>query len=111
MDSSLTKCHKRRSFLPKHLSSTLIKALFTLIGVGINFKPLDNKEIYALDKILVNKLITFGLTNLAFNRPFITSAILFSPILSCALLSLMFNLIRTLSCNSEQFRKKDIIQS
>ena len=64
MDSSFRKCHKRRSFLPKHSSSSLIRAFFTLVGVGTNFKPLDNKEISALDKILVDKLMTFGLTNL-----------------------------------------------
>ena len=80
MDSSFRKCQRRRSFLPKHTSSSLIRALFTLVGVGINFKPLDSKEISALDKILVdNKLMTFGLTNLPFNLPSITSAILFSP--------------------------------
>ena len=93
MDSSFRKYHKRRSFLPKHSSSSLIRCLFTLVGVGINFKPLDNKEISALDKTLVDQFMTFRLTNLPFNRPSITSAILFSPILSCSLLSLIFSAI------------------
>ena len=83
MDSSFRKCQRRRSSSPKHSSSSLIRALFTLVGVGINFKPLDSKEISALDKILVDKLMTFGLTNLPFNLPSITSAILFSPNMSC----------------------------
>ena len=89
MDSSFRKCHKRGSFQLKHSSSSLIRALFTLVGVGIDFKPMDNKEISALDKILVNKLMTFGLTNLPFNRASITSAIFCSRILSSSLLLLM----------------------
>ena len=111
MDSSFQKCQRRRSFLPKHSRSSLIRALFTLVGVGINFKPLDSKEISALDKILVDKLMAFGLTNLPFNLPSKTSAILFSRILSCALLPLILSAILTLSCNPEQFCFKGVIQS
>ena len=69
MDSSFRKCHKRRSFLPKHSSSSLIGATFTFVGVGINFKTLDDKETSNLDKILVDKLMTFGITNLPFQPP------------------------------------------
>ena len=65
------KCHKIYSFLPKHSNSSLIRALFTLVGVGINFKPLDKKEISALEKILADKLMMFGLTNLPFNCLFV----------------------------------------
>ena len=61
MDSSFRKRHKKRSFLPKNSSVSLIRVLFTLVGLGINFKPLDNEEISALDKIVVDKLMTFGL--------------------------------------------------
>ena len=68
MDSTFQKCHKRRSFLLKHSISSLIRALFILVGVGINFEPLDNKEISALDKTIVEKLLTFGLTNLRFHQ-------------------------------------------
>ena len=93
MDSSFRKFHKRRSFLPKHSSFSLVRTLFTLVGGKTNFKPLDNKEISALDKILVDKLMTFEVTNVPFNRPSISSAILFSPMLSCLLLSLMLSAI------------------
>ena len=86
-----------------------------IVGVGINFKPLDSKEISALDKILVDKLMTFGLANLPFNLPSITLAILFSPNMLCSLLPLMFssifNLYRSLntlkdSCSSRSSLSK-----
>ena len=47
--------------------------------------------------------MTFGLTNLPFNLPSITSAILFSPNMSCSLLPLMLSSILPLSFNTEQF--------
>ena len=90
MDSLFRKCYKSCSFLPKHSSSYFIRALFTLFGVGINFRLLHNKENTALDKSLADKLMTLGLTNLPSHGSSITSAILLSPILSCSLLSLMF---------------------
>ena len=52
MEFSFRKCHRRRSFLPKHSGFSLIRALFTLVGEGINFKPLHSKEISALEIIL-----------------------------------------------------------
>ena len=55
MDSLFLKWYKSRSFQPKLSGSSLIRALFTLVGVRINLEQLDNKEIYALDKILVDK--------------------------------------------------------
>ena len=55
MDSLFLKWHKSWSFQPKLSGSSLIRALFTLVGVRINLEQLDNKEIYALDKILVDK--------------------------------------------------------
>ena len=58
MDSSFRKRHKKRK---KNSSVSLIRVLFTLVGLAINFKPLDNEEISALDKIVVDKLMTFGL--------------------------------------------------
>ena len=87
MDSYFRKCHKKRSFYPKHSSFSLIRVLFKVVGVAINFKPLDNKEIFALHKFLVDKLMTFGLTNLPSNHSSITSAIFLSPIF------LMFSVI------------------
>ena len=93
MDSLFLKWYKSWSFQPELSGSSLIRALFTLVGVRINLEQLDNKEIYALDKILVDKSRTFVLTDLSSNVPSTTSRTLFSPILSCSALSLMFSTI------------------
>ena len=45
----------------------------------MNFIPLDNKEIVVSDKTALERLMTLGLTNLAFDCPSIISAILISP--------------------------------
>ena len=39
------------------------------LGVGINLRPLDTKEILPLDKWRLDKLITLGLTNLLSHLP------------------------------------------
>ena len=93
MDSLFLKWNKSWSFQPKLSGSSLIRALFTLVGVRINLEQLDNKEIYALDKILVDKSRTFLLTDLSSNVPSTTSRTLFSPIVSCSALLLMFSTI------------------
>ena len=41
--------------MPNNASSSLIRALFKLVGEEINFKSLDNKEISALDKNSIRK--------------------------------------------------------
>ena len=74
----------RQSFLPKRSSFSLIKALFTLFAGGIYLKPLDNKEGSALNKVLVDKLMTSGLRNspLMYDFSNILSALLSQALLS-----------------------------
>ena len=68
---------------------------------------LDNKEISALDKILVDELFTFEIKNLSYNCPSLTSATLFS--LNCLVAYVLCNLNTILQFRTILF--KGIIQS
>ena len=72
--SSLRKCKRSRSLLPKTSSSCLIAAFSTDRGVGTNLSPLESREISVLDKFHPDRFITFLLTNFPLYRSFMTSA-------------------------------------
>ena len=60
-------------------NSSIITVLFTLDAAEMDFIPLDSKEIFVSDKTGLERVMTLGLTNLAFDCPSIISAILISP--------------------------------
>ena len=62
--SAFLKCHKRRSFLPYSSNSVFNFARSILLAVGPNFKPLYSNEISDVERFLLERFITFLLTNL-----------------------------------------------
>ena len=62
--SSFLKCHRSRSFLPNSSNSVFNFAQSILLAVGTNFKPLDSNEISEAKRFLLERFITFLLTNL-----------------------------------------------
>ena len=62
--SSFLKCHISRSFLPYSSNSVFNFARSILLAVGTNFKPLESNEISEAERFLLERFITFLLTNL-----------------------------------------------
>ena len=75
--SSFLKCHINRSFLPYSSNSVFNFAGSILLAVGTNFKPLDSNEISEAERFLLERFITFLLTNLPSNLTPICEAMLF----------------------------------
>ena len=64
---SFLKCHISRSFLPYSSNFVFNFALFVLLTVTTNVRPLDKREISASERFLLVRLITLLLTNLSSN--------------------------------------------
>ena len=75
--SSFLKCHISRSFLPYSSNSVFNFARSILLAVGANFKPLDSNEISEAERFLLERFITFLLTNLPSNLTPISEVMLF----------------------------------
>ena len=82
--SSFLKCCITRSFLPYSANSVFNFAQSTLLAPGTNFKPLDSNETSGAERYLLERFITFLLTNLPSNLALICEAMLFPfKALSC----------------------------
>ena len=62
--SSFLKCDISCSFLPYFSNSVFNFARSILLAVGTNFRPLDSNEISEAGRFLLERFITFLLTNL-----------------------------------------------
>ena len=76
--SSFLKCHISRSFLPYSSNSVFNFAWSILLAVGTNFKHLDSNGISEAERFLLERFITFLLTNLPSNLSPICETMLFS---------------------------------
>ena len=61
---SFRKCHLSLNFRPKISKFSFIFALLIALGVGMNLRPFDKREISASLNSRFDKLTTFLLTNL-----------------------------------------------
>ena len=75
--SSFLKCHITRIFLPYSSNSVFNFARSILLAVGTNFKPLGNNEISGATTFLLERFITFLLTNLFYKFTPICEAMLY----------------------------------
>ena len=75
-DGSLTlKCHRSHSFLPYSSNSAFNFPRSISLAFGLNFKPLDSNEISEAERFLLQRFITFLLTNLPSNLTPICEAV------------------------------------
>ena len=65
--SSFLKCHKICNFLLFSPNSLFNFARSILLAVGANLKPLDSNEISEVERLLLQRFITFLLRNLPSN--------------------------------------------
>ena len=75
--SSFLKCHITRIFLPYSSNSVFNFTRSILLAVGTNFKPLGNNEISGAATFLLERFITFLLTNLFYKFTPICEAMLY----------------------------------
>ena len=62
--SSFLKSHINRRFLPYSSKSIFNFTQSNLLAVGTNFKPLDSNEISEIERFLLERFVTFLLTDL-----------------------------------------------